>query len=128
MANRTIISPHDPQDLTITPRKAHLGYYPVCTTTPVTQGIAEFAARTGKLITIIGAWQAPVLVPATTPQGLRGDEITYPYLLWASPDASILIGEAGGHAFVVRNGRRQPIQWSANIATALGSSAPDAAW
>jgi hypothetical protein len=25
----------------------------------------------------------------------------------------ILIGEAGGHTFVVRNGHRQPIPWSA---------------
>jgi hypothetical protein len=40
----------------------------------------------------------------------------------------ILIGEMGGHAFVVRNGHRQPIPWSANISTALGLSAPGAAW
>jgi hypothetical protein len=109
-------------------RKTHPGYYPVFPSTPLTQGIGEFSAKTGKLITIIGAWHAPVLVPATTPRGLRVDEITYPYLLWASPDASTLIGEAGGHAFVVRNGHRQPIPWSANISTALSSSAPGAAW
>lgn len=109
-------------------RKAHPAYYPIFPTTPVTQGIGEFSARTGKLITIIGAWHAPVVIPVTTPLGLRADLTTYPYLLWASPDASILIGEAGGHAFVVRNGRRQPIPWSANISTALSSSAPGAAW
>ncbi len=62
------------------------------------------------------------------PQGLRGDETMYPHLLWASPDARILIGEVGGHAYVVRNGHRQPIPWSANISTALSSSAPGAAW
>ena len=89
----------------------------------MTQGVGEFSATTGKLITILGAWRAPVL---TTEPG--ANVITYPYLLWASPDASILIGEAGGHAFVVRNGRRQPIPWSASISTAIGSSAPGAAW
>jgi hypothetical protein len=102
--------------------KSH-GYYPILPSTPVTQGVGEFSATTGKLITILGAWRAPVLTPEP-----GANVITYPYLLWASPDASILIGEAGGHAFVVRNGRRQPIQWSANIAAALGSSAPGAAW
>lgn len=90
---------------------------------PVTQGFGEFSAATGKLITILGVWRAPVLTPEA-----GGGMITYPYLLWASPDASVLIGEAGGHAFVVRDGRRQPIPWSADISTALSSSAPGAAW
>lgn len=109
-------------------RKAHPGYYPIFPTTPVTQGIGEFAASTGKLITILGATRAPMLTPATEPGGFHVTEITEPLLLWASPDARVLIGEAGGHAFVVRNGHRQPIPWSANIAAALGSSAPGAAW
>jgi hypothetical protein len=95
---------------------------------PVTQGIGEFSARTGKLIAILGASRAPVLTPATLPGGWHVSKITEPFLLWASPDASILIGEAGDRAFAVRNGRRQPIPWSANISTALGSSAPGAAW
>ena len=94
----------------------------------MTQGIGEFSARTGTLITVLGASRAPVATPVTVPGGLRATEFTYPYLLWASPDASILIGEAGGHAFVVRNGHRQPIPWSANIAVALASSVPGAAW
>jgi hypothetical protein len=90
---------------------------------PVTQGFGEFSATTGKLIAILGAWRAPVSTPES---GVN--VITFPYLLWASPDASTVIGEAGGHAFVVRNGHRQSIPWSANISTALSSSAPGAAW
>ena len=109
-------------------RKAHPGYYPIWPSTPVTQGIGEFSARTGKLITILGALRAPVLTTVTVPGGLRGSESTAPLLLWASPDASILVGEAGGHAFVVRNGHRQPIPWSATISTAISSSAPGTAW
>jgi hypothetical protein len=109
-------------------RKTHPGYYPIFPTTPVTQGIGEFSATTGKLITILGALRARMLAPATEPGGFRVTVITYPYLLWASPDASTLIGEAGGHAFVVRDGHRQPIPWSASISTALGSSAPGTAW
>jgi hypothetical protein len=94
----------------------------------VTQGIGKFSERTGKLITILGALRAPVLTTVTVPEGLRASESTAPLLLWASPDASILIGEAGGHAFVVRNGHRQPIPWSATISTAISSSAPGTAW
>ena len=54
-------------------RKAHPGYYPNLPSTPVTQGIGEFAAKTGKLITILGASRAPVLTPVTEPGGLRRD-------------------------------------------------------
>jgi hypothetical protein len=87
------------------------------------RGAGEFSATTGKLITILGAWRAPVLTPEP-----GANVIAYPHLLGASEDASVLIGEAGGHAFVVRNGHRQPIPRSANIGTALGSSAPGGAW
>ena len=110
-------------------RKAHPAYYPFFPTTPVTQGIGEFSARTGK------ADHHPRRVARSgADSGHRASSdcararAPHPYLLWASPDASILIGEAGGHAFVVRNGHRQPIPWSASISTALGSSAPGAAW
>lgn len=103
-------------------RKSH-GYDPVFPGGPVTQGFGEFSAKTGKLITILGAWRGPVMTVDA-----HAEMITLPYLLWASPDAKILIGEAGGHAFVVRDGHRQAIPWSAQISTALGAAAPGAAW
>jgi hypothetical protein len=103
-------------------RKSH-GYDPVFPSGPVTQGFGEFSAKTGKLITILGAWRGPVSINEH-----RYQEIVLPYLLWASPDAKVLIGEADGRAFVVRDGRRQPIPWSAQISTALGSDAPGAGW
>jgi len=109
-------------------RKAHPGYYPWFPTGPVTQGVGEFSVRTGKLITILGAVRAPVLTTVTEPGGLKASEDVAPLLLWASPDASVLIGEAGGHASVVRNGHRHPIPWFASITTQIGSPAPGAAW
>ncbi len=108
-------------------RKSH-GYYPFFPSGPTTQGVGEFSATTGKLIAILGAWRGPVETLEAMPGGFKANAITYPHLLWASPDAKVLIGEAGGHAFVTRDGRRQPIPWSADISTALGSSAPGAAW
>jgi hypothetical protein len=104
-------------------------YNPSFPSGPVTQGFGEFSARTGKLITILGAWRGPVQTTGVMPRTHFNVNITTrPRLLWASPDAKILIGEAGGHAFVIRDGRRQSIPWSSHISTALSSDAPGAAW
>jgi len=109
-------------------RKAHPGYYPNLPTGPVTQGVGEFSVRTGKLITVLGAVRAPVVTTVTVPGGLQASEEIAPLLLWASPDASILIGVSGSHAFVVRNGHRLPIPWPASVAMAISSPVPGAAW
>lgn len=109
-------------------RKAHPGYYPIFPSGPVTQGVGEFSVRTGKLITVLGAVRAPVVTTVTVAGGLQATEVVAPLLLWASPDASILIGTSGSHAFVVRNGHRHPIPWPASISTAIGSPVPGAAW
>jgi hypothetical protein len=95
----------------------------------VTQGFGEFSATTGKLITILGAWRAPVLsIRVLPPQKFAVNVITFPYLLWASPDAKILIGEVGGHAFVVRDGHKQTIPWPAHIGGPDDAVAPGVAW
>jgi hypothetical protein len=109
------------------PTRASHGYYPF-PSGPVTQGVGEFSATTGKLIAILGAFRAPVETTSVVRPGAGAEVITLPYLLWASPDAKILIGEAGGHAFVIRDGHRQAIPWPAQISTALGANVPGAAW
>jgi hypothetical protein len=110
-------------------RKPHVFYYPYFPKGPVTQGFGEFSAKTGKLIAVLGAWRAPVQTTGVMPHThLPVTVITLPYLLWASPNAKILIGEEGGHAFVLRDGRRQAIPWSSHISTALSSNVPGASW
>ena len=73
-------------------------------------------------------WWVPVLIGLLLAWTEVGDRIAITVGAAPSPDASVLIGEVGGHAFVVHDGRRQPIPWSADISTALSSSAPGAAW
>jgi len=104
----------------------------------VTQGFAEFSARTGKLITILGAWRAPlptarVKDPLLSPGG-RSATVTVlnraalPYLLWASADATTVIGTANGRGIAVGGGLSQVFPWSSRIAVPAGSSVPGAAW
>jgi hypothetical protein len=105
------------------PSRTTHGYYPDFPAGSVTQGVGEFSAATGKLITILGAFSAPV---ATVENGVN--VITDPLLLWASPDAKTLIIEDDGHVFAVADGHRQAIPWSADTSTALGANVPGAAW
>jgi hypothetical protein len=78
---------------------------------PFSAGFAEFSAATGKLVTILGR---------QTGRTMSG----VPYLLWASPSATVLIGTVDGRGFVVRDGREQTIPWSSGIAGTEGSSIP----
>jgi hypothetical protein len=92
---------------------------------PVTQGFAEFSATTGKLITILGAWRAPL--PHIGPSVIAGAKL--PCVLWASPDASTVIGTANGQGIVIHGGRAQQIPWSSRITPPPASSfVPGAAW
>lgn len=101
---------------------------------PVTRGFGEFSATTGRLITILGAHYGPlptIRVKAPFPglqtqTGINGSAL--PYLLWASSDARILIGEVNGRGVVVRDGHEQTIPWSSRIAVPEGSNIPAAAW
>ena len=100
----------------------------------MTQGFAEFSAATGKLITILGAWRAPL--PTTQVSPLLGgagkvtvlNQAALPYLLWASPDGTTVIGTANGRGIVADAGRAQSIPWSARITVPGGSAVPGAAW
>jgi len=83
---------------------------------PVTQGFALFEPGTQRLITIAGATTAPLRPSAM------------PYLLWASPDASTLIGLIDGHAVVISGGQTRPIPWPASVVPPRGSTIPGAAW
>jgi hypothetical protein len=103
-------------------RKTH-GYYPEFPAGSVTQGIGEFSATTGNLITILGAFTGPV----TMSEG-GAYALTVPYLLWASPDAKTLIIDDDGHVYVIGDGHEQAIPWSANTSTALSANLPGASW
>ena len=104
----------------------------------VTQGFAQFSATTGKLVTILGAWRAPLptnRIPGVSSlSDTSGPAITVvnlaamPRLLWASADATTVIGTANGRGITVHDGRSQAIPWSALIAVPAGSSVPGAAW
>jgi hypothetical protein len=103
---------------------------------PVTQGFAEFSAATGRLITILGAWRAP-LPTARVQLSLSGtggpmttvvNVTALPRLLWASGDAATVIGTANGRGITVHDGRTQAIPWSSLITVPAGSSVPGAAW
>jgi hypothetical protein len=83
---------------------------------PVTQGFALFEPGTQLLIAIAGATTAPLRASAM------------PYLLWASPDASVFIGLIDGHAVVVSGGQAHPIPWPAGVVPPPGSAIPGAAW
>jgi hypothetical protein len=112
-------------------KTSRVGTYPEG---PVTQGFAEFSAATGKLITILGAWRAPL--PTTQVSPLLGgagkvtvlNQAALPYLLWASPDGTTVIGTANGRGIVADAGRAQSIPWSARITVPGGSAVPGAAW
>jgi hypothetical protein len=78
---------------------------------PFSAGFAEFSAATGKLVTILAR---------QTRRTMSG----VPYLLWASPSATVLIGTVDGRGVVVRDGREQSIPWSSSIAGTEGSSIP----
>jgi hypothetical protein len=105
------------------PTRTTHGYYPDFPAGSVTQGVGEFSAATGKLITILGEFRGPV----TKPEG-GGTAITDPLLLWASPDAKTLIIDDDGQVSVVADGHKQTIPWSADISTALGANLPGVAW
>jgi hypothetical protein len=83
---------------------------------PVTQGFAVFQPGTQRLITIAGATTAPLRPSAM------------PYLLWASPDASTMIGLINGHAVVVSVGQARSIPWPAGVVPPPGSTIPGVAW
>lgn len=111
------------------------GAYP---TGPVTQGFAEFSAATGKLITILGASRAPLPTTRVSPVTLGPsagsgtvtvvNQAALPYLLWASPDGTTVIGTANGRGIVAGRGGAQSIPWSSRITVPGGSSVPGAAW
>jgi len=105
------------------PTRTTHGYYPDFPAGSVTQGVGEFSATTGNLITILGAFSGPVTKPAA-----GAVAVVVPYLLWASPDAKTLIVEDDGHVYVVGDGHKQAIPWSADISTALSANLPGAAW
>jgi hypothetical protein len=96
------------------PTRTTHGYYPNYPAGSVTQGVGEFSATTGNLITILGAFSGPVTKPEA-----GATAVIVPDLLWASPDAKTLI---------VADGHKQAIPWSADISTALGANLPGAAW
>jgi hypothetical protein len=94
---------------------------------PVTQGFGEFSATTGKLIAILGPRRAPLSLTRIT--SAAGDFTTVsnsdlPFLLWADPSASVLLGTENGHGVVVRDGRVQAIPWSSSITGTKGSQIP----
>jgi hypothetical protein len=97
---------------------------------PVTQGFGEFSATTGKLITILAPRFGPLPVVRVKslvsglPSRTTADLAMLPYLLWASPDARILIGTVRGHGVVIRDGREQAIGWSSSITGTEGSQIP----
>jgi hypothetical protein len=104
---------------------------------PVTQGFAEFSATTGRLITVLGAWRAPLptaRVHELSLSGNGGPMITVvnttvlPFLLWTSADATTVIGTANGRGITVHDGRTQAIPWSSLTTAPAGSSVPGAAW
>jgi hypothetical protein len=97
-------------------------------TRPVTQGLAEFSIRTGKLVAILGAARAPVQFKTTAATGTVIKDI-FPVLLWTSSDAQVTIGLTDdGHAVVVRDGHVQRIPWSTAIASPSGTTLPSVAW
>jgi hypothetical protein len=101
-------------------------------TGPVTQGFAEFSATTGKLVTILAARRGPLPTIKVKPGSLflsSGQKTTLnqsalPYLLWSSPDGKVLIGTVNGKGVVIRDGREEPIPWSAAITGTGGSLIP----
>jgi hypothetical protein len=104
----------------------------------VTQGFAEFSAKTGKLIAILGAWRAPLPTVRVkdllaSPAGRSAtvtvvNQTALPYLLWASADGTTVIGTANGRGIAVHDGRSQVIPWSSRIGVPAGSNVPGAAW
>jgi hypothetical protein len=99
-------------------------------TGPVTQGFGEFSATTGKLITILAPRRGPLpMIRTKSPfPGLPSQSTinlsAVPYLLWAGPDARILIGIVTGHGVLIRDGREQAIPWSSSITGTEGSQIP----
>lgn len=95
---------------------------------PQTRGFAEFSAKTGKLITILDAQRGPM--PTITSGGLTATNLAaVPYLLWASPDGKVLIGDVNGQAVVIRDGQTQTIPWSTTITgTELSDIPAIASW
>jgi hypothetical protein len=98
---------------------------------PVTQGFGEFSATTGKLITILAPRLGPLpmlqvnlAIPGLPSQTTTVNLPALPYLLWASPDARILIGTVAGRGVVIRDGREQAIPWSSSITGTAGSQIP----
>lgn len=95
----------------------------------VTQGFAEFSATTGKLITILSPRRGPLptirtkLFPGRLSQTAINSS-ALPYLLWASPDARILIGTVNGKGVVIRDGHERTIPWSSSITGTEGSQIP----
>jgi hypothetical protein len=107
------------------------GNYP---TGQVTTGFGEFSASTGKLLTILDPKKEHLpttIVEQQFPKPHRArvvDTSKLPYLYWASPDGSILIGERDGKAFIFDDGQEQAIGWSTSIATPAGMNGAAVAW
>ncbi len=67
-------------------------------------------------------------LPGSFPTTSIENASAWPYLMWASPDARILIGLIYGHAVVISDGRTPTIPWPPAITWPLGSPSAGAAW
>lgn len=103
------------------------GMDPVHPRGTLTQGFAKFSATTGKLVSVIVAQRGTL--PPTKVSSRPGRQYppelgALPYLLWANPDGSVLIGTVESNGAVIHDGHPRTIPWSYTITGTEGSQIP----